>query len=78
MPDQAQCNCEWPGTRPVVMKRRGGARGGMENDGPIILVPLTFWAGRDALEKQWVETTREKLGNPGGLQLLQKTFDRLK
>ena len=32
----------------------------------------------NALEKKWVDSTREKLGNPTDLQLLQKTFDRMK
>ena len=32
----------------------------------------------NALEKKWVDSTREKLGNPSDLQLLQKTFDRMK
>jgi hypothetical protein len=26
----------------------------------------------------WIDTTREKLGHPSDLQLLQKTFDRMK
>src|SRR5688572_18775935 len=33
---------------------------------------------KNALEKKWVDSTREKLGNPSDLQLLQKTFDRMK
>ncbi len=33
---------------------------------------------KNALEKKWVDQTREKLGNPTDLQLLQKTFDRMK
>ena len=33
---------------------------------------------RTRLEKKWIDTTREKLGNPTDLQLLQKTFDRMK
>ncbi len=32
----------------------------------------------NALEKKWVDSTREKLGQPTDLQLLQKTFDRMK
>jgi len=32
----------------------------------------------NALEKKWVDSTREKLGQPSDLQLLQKTFDRMK
>jgi hypothetical protein len=31
---------------------------------------------KNALEKKW--NTREKLGNPSDLELLQKTFDRMK
>jgi len=27
---------------------------------------------------KWVDSTREKLGQPTDLQLLQKTFDRMK
>jgi len=33
---------------------------------------------KNALEKKWIDKTREKLGNPSDLQLLQKTFDRMK
>jgi len=33
---------------------------------------------KNALEKKWIDTTREKLGNPTDLALLQKTFDRMK
>ncbi len=33
---------------------------------------------KNALEKKWIDTTREKLGQPSDLQLLQKTFDRMK
>ena len=33
---------------------------------------------KNALEKKWVDSTREKLGHPSDLQLLQKTFDRMK
>jgi len=33
---------------------------------------------KNALEKKWIDNTREKLGNPTDLQLLQKTFDRMK
>jgi 2-oxoglutarate ferredoxin oxidoreductase subunit beta len=33
---------------------------------------------KNALEKKWTEATREKLGNPTDLELLQKTFDRMK
>lgn len=33
---------------------------------------------KNALEKKWIDTTREKLGNPSDLELLQKTFDRMK
>lgn len=32
----------------------------------------------NALAKKWVDSTREKLGQPTDLQLLQKTFDRMK
>jgi 2-oxoglutarate ferredoxin oxidoreductase subunit beta len=33
---------------------------------------------KNALEKKWIDTTRERLGNPTDLALLQKTFDRMK
>jgi 2-oxoglutarate ferredoxin oxidoreductase subunit beta len=33
---------------------------------------------KNALEKKWIETTREKSGNASDLELLQKTFDRMK
>jgi len=33
---------------------------------------------KNALEKKWIESTREKTGNTTDLQLLQKTFDRMK
>jgi 2-oxoglutarate ferredoxin oxidoreductase subunit beta len=33
---------------------------------------------KNALEKKWIDQTREKLGNPTDLALLQKTFDRMK
>ncbi len=33
---------------------------------------------KNALEKKWIDNTREKLGQPSDLQLLQKTFDRMK
>ncbi len=32
----------------------------------------------NALEKKWIDTTREKVGHASDLQLLQKTFDRMK
>ncbi len=35
-------------------------------------------ATKNALEKKWIDTTREKLGQPSDLALLQKTFDRMK
>jgi 2-oxoglutarate/2-oxoacid ferredoxin oxidoreductase subunit beta len=33
---------------------------------------------KNALEKKWIESSREKNGNASDLQLLQKTFDRMK
>jgi hypothetical protein len=33
---------------------------------------------KNALEKKWIETTREKTGGASDLELLQKTFDRMK
>src|SRR5436853_3642525 len=33
---------------------------------------------KNALEKKWIDTTREKTNNASDLQLLQKTFDRMK
>ena len=32
---------------------------------------------KNALEKKWIDSTREKLGNPSDHALLQKTFDRM-
>ncbi len=32
----------------------------------------------NAVEKKWIDSTRERLGQPSDLQLLQKTFDRMK
>src|SRR6266545_1445924 len=33
---------------------------------------------KNALEKKWIENTREKIGNASDLEVLQKTFDRMK
>src|SRR6266513_1942028 len=33
---------------------------------------------KNSLEKKWIESSREKTGNASDLQLLQKTFDRMK
>src|SRR6266567_1342059 len=33
---------------------------------------------KNALEKKWIENTREKTGGASDLELLQKTFDRMK
>jgi 2-oxoglutarate ferredoxin oxidoreductase subunit beta len=33
---------------------------------------------KNALEAQWIKTTRAKLGEPSALDVLQKTFDRMK
>jgi 2-oxoglutarate/2-oxoacid ferredoxin oxidoreductase subunit beta len=33
---------------------------------------------KNSLEKKWIENTREKIGNPTDLEVLQKTFDRMK
>jgi hypothetical protein len=33
---------------------------------------------KNALEKKWIESSREKTGNATDLELLQKTFDRMK
>jgi 2-oxoglutarate ferredoxin oxidoreductase subunit beta len=33
---------------------------------------------KNALEKKWIDSTRTKLGNANDLELLQKTFDRMK
>src|SRR6266852_2458598 len=33
---------------------------------------------KNALEKKWIETTREKTGGASDLELLRKTFDRMK
>jgi hypothetical protein len=33
---------------------------------------------KNALEKRWIETTREKTGDLSDVATLQKTFDRMK
>jgi len=33
---------------------------------------------KNSLEKKWIESSREKTGNASDLDLLQKTFDRMK
>src|SRR4026208_682423 len=33
---------------------------------------------KNALEKKWIENTRDKVGNANDLEVLQKTFDRMK
>jgi 2-oxoglutarate ferredoxin oxidoreductase subunit beta len=33
---------------------------------------------KNALEQKWIATSREKVGNASDLDLLQKTFDRMK
>jgi hypothetical protein len=33
---------------------------------------------KNALEKKWIETTREKTGNLSDVATLQKTFNRMK
>jgi hypothetical protein len=33
---------------------------------------------KNALEKKWIETCREKVGNAADVEILQKTFDRMK
>jgi 2-oxoglutarate/2-oxoacid ferredoxin oxidoreductase subunit beta len=33
---------------------------------------------KNAFERKWIETTRTKLGSPTDLEVLQKTFDRMK
>jgi 2-oxoglutarate/2-oxoacid ferredoxin oxidoreductase subunit beta len=33
---------------------------------------------KNAFERKWIETTRAKLGDPTDLEVLQKTFDRMK
>ena len=33
---------------------------------------------KNAFERKWIETTRAKLGSPTDLEVLQKTFDRMK
>jgi len=33
---------------------------------------------KNALEQKWISTNREKVGNASDLDLLQKTFDRMK
>jgi 2-oxoglutarate ferredoxin oxidoreductase subunit beta len=33
---------------------------------------------KNALEKKWIDNSREKVGNASDLELLQETFDRMK
>jgi hypothetical protein len=33
---------------------------------------------KNALEKKWIDSNREKLGGASDLEILQKTFDRMK
>ena len=33
---------------------------------------------KNSLEKKWIATSREKTGNASDVELLQKTFDRMK
>jgi hypothetical protein len=33
---------------------------------------------KNALEQKWIATSRERVGNASDLDLLQKTFDRMK
>jgi 2-oxoglutarate ferredoxin oxidoreductase subunit beta len=33
---------------------------------------------KNALEKKWIDQSREKVGHATDLELLQKTFDRMK
>ena len=33
---------------------------------------------KNSLEKKWIENTRDKVGNASDLEVLQKTFDRMK
>jgi len=33
---------------------------------------------KNVLEKKWIEQTREKTGSASDLEILQKTFDRMK
>jgi len=33
---------------------------------------------KNALEKKWIKSSREKTNNASDLELLQKTFDRMK
>jgi 2-oxoglutarate/2-oxoacid ferredoxin oxidoreductase subunit beta len=33
---------------------------------------------KNALEKKWIDQSREKVGNASDLDLLQKTFERMK
>jgi len=33
---------------------------------------------KNALEKKWIQNSREKTGNASDIEVLQKTFDRMK
>lgn len=44
-------------------------------------IPVFYQSDRptkNALEKRWIDNIREKVGNASDLELLQKTFDRMK
>jgi len=49
---------------------------------PFLGVLGVFYEGdrptKNALQKKWIDNTREKLGNPSDLELFRKTFDRRK
>jgi 2-oxoglutarate ferredoxin oxidoreductase subunit beta len=55
-------------SEPVLSEAEGAFPVFYQNDRPT----------KNALEKEWIDSTKEKLGQPSDLQLLQKTFDRMK
>jgi 2-oxoglutarate ferredoxin oxidoreductase subunit beta len=65
----SECVEFFPGAFDPANPRKGGAFGVFyETDRPT----------KNALEKKWIDQTREKMGNPVDIEILQKTFDRLK
>lgn len=55
-------------SEPVLSKAEGAFPVFYQNDRPT----------KNALEKKWIDSTREKLGHASDINILQKTFDRMK
>ena len=54
----------------------GAAKGKLRLDPISITVPAMAVLFQS--EKKWIETTRDKTGNASDLEVLQKTFDKMK